>query len=487
MRTLRRVPRAGWLCALVALCTSVAWGLITPPMQVPDENAHFAYVQYLAETGELPRNVPNPTLSAEELRVLELLDFYSVTGRPDNRPIRTRAQDDALRRAEAEPGSRIGNGSALFASNNPPLYYLVQALPYWASPSQDLLDRLALMRIVSALMAAATVLAGFLFLRELLPGAPWAWTIGALAMAFQPLFGFFGGGVNNDIGLHLVTALLFLVLARGFRRGLTVPLGVALGAVVAAGFMTKLQFLGYVPAVGLALVVWLWRSRAAGELGRGLRALGGFALSAGVPVAAYLVALRTVWVRPVNDSIGSLSATPGGRPYELVDQLSYAWQLFLPRVGSMRPQFGEALPLEGLWFRGLIGRFGWLDYGLPEWAYTIAEGVIYVLLALAVVGLARFRHALGARWIEAVVHLGVGLGLLAVIAFAGYRARVDVGGQFEQARYVLPLLPLYAAVVAVAVRALGARWGPPAGVLFICLTAGHTVLSQLATLARYYG
>lgn len=487
MRRLRRVPRAGWLCALVALATALAWGFITPPAQVPDENAHFAYVQYLAETGKLPRNRVGSDISAEESRILGALSFYSVAGRPDNKPAWTRADDRVVRRAEAAPGSRVGTGSAITASNNPPLYYLVQAVPYWVSPSHDLLDRLALMRIVSALMAAATVLLVFAFLRELLPAEPWAWTVGALVVAFQPLFGFFGGGVNNDDLLYLASAALFYALARAFRRGLDRSTGVALGAVTAVGLLAKTNFAGFVPAVLLTFALLVWRARRAGDAGAARRGVGAFALTAIVPVAAYVVALQTVWVRPVNDAVGGLGATPGGRTYNIAEQLSYAWQLYLPRLPFMQPQFGEGFPLDDLWFTGLVGRFGWLDYGFPAWVYDVAWGFAAVVVALLVAGLARFRRPLLARWPELVVYLVAAGGLLTVIAFAGYRARVDTGEPFEQARYLLPLLPLYAAVVAIGVRALGRRWGPVAGAALVCAAAGHTLFSQLLTLGRFYG
>src|SRR3984885_8866114 len=51
LAALRRVPRAGWTCALVASLSAVCWSLVSPPFQVPDEPSHFAYVQLLAETG----------------------------------------------------------------------------------------------------------------------------------------------------------------------------------------------------------------------------------------------------------------------------------------------------------------------------------------------------------------------------------------------------------------------------------------------------
>ena len=42
-RTLLRVPRAAWTCALVGLLSAACWTVITPPFQAPDEPSHFAY------------------------------------------------------------------------------------------------------------------------------------------------------------------------------------------------------------------------------------------------------------------------------------------------------------------------------------------------------------------------------------------------------------------------------------------------------------
>ena len=49
------------------------------------------------------------------------------------------------------------------------------------------------MRLLSALMAGVTALFTFLFVREALPGAPWAWTVGGLGAALAPLLGFISG------------------------------------------------------------------------------------------------------------------------------------------------------------------------------------------------------------------------------------------------------------------------------------------------------
>ena len=61
-----------------------------------------------------------------------------------------------------------------------------------------LFNRIHAMRLVSAFLGALTVLFVFLFLRELLPRVPWAWSMGSLAVAFVPLFGEISGTVKED-------------------------------------------------------------------------------------------------------------------------------------------------------------------------------------------------------------------------------------------------------------------------------------------------
>ena len=54
----RRIPRAGRACFLIAFANIAIWTVVIPPFQVPDEISHFAYAQYLAETGAPPPQTP---------------------------------------------------------------------------------------------------------------------------------------------------------------------------------------------------------------------------------------------------------------------------------------------------------------------------------------------------------------------------------------------------------------------------------------------
>ena len=168
-RTVSRIPRAGRVCFLIAFVNAAIWGVLVPPFQVPDEISHFGYAQYFAETGKPPPQGPGAQYSPEEYQTLEGLDFFAVIGRAGQRGILTPTEDHTLRVLLASHLNPLGEGGASSATNQPPLYYALEAIPYWLSPSHDILTRLACMRLLSALIAACTVLAVFLFLRELLP------------------------------------------------------------------------------------------------------------------------------------------------------------------------------------------------------------------------------------------------------------------------------------------------------------------------------
>ena len=109
---LRRVPRAGWLCIAVAVLNGCAWSLITPPFHVPDEISHFAYVQYMGETGDPPRHIAGDYMSEEERQTLEALRFFSVIGQSANRPIWTESSRIANRRSSRVPPLAASYGIA---------------------------------------------------------------------------------------------------------------------------------------------------------------------------------------------------------------------------------------------------------------------------------------------------------------------------------------------------------------------------------------
>ncbi|HEV2923494.1 MAG TPA: DUF2142 domain-containing protein [Solirubrobacteraceae bacterium] len=487
---LRRVPRAGRICFAIAFINAAIWGWVVPPFQVPDEIAHFGYAQYLAESGKPPPGGPHAQYSPQEQLALERLFFFQVIGRPQQRGILTTNEDRALRSALAAHPSPLGQGGDTSITNQPPLYYAIEAIPYWLSPSQDILTRLALMRLVSALLAACTVLAVFMFLRELLPGSPWTWTVGALAVAFQPTFAFLAAGVQGDNLLFLTSTLTFLMLLRAFKRGLTMRRAVAIGAIVAAGLLAKLTFIALLPGIALAILLLAWRALPEGRA-RVLKMAGTAVAVAAIPVALYALLNVTVWNRssPTAGAISGATASvlPGGGVITLHQTLDYTWELYLPRLWFMHHAYFSEYPLWNTWLNGSIGHFGWLDYTFPGWVYTDARYLVYALAALALAAVVQLRRRIKPVLPIFACFAVMAVGLLGAIGYAGIRYRMSSGYPFEQARYLFPLLALYAVFIVLAARGAGRRWGPALGAALVLLAMAHGLFAETLTISRYYG
>ncbi len=476
----RRVPVAAWACAAVAVINGACWSVISPPFQTPDEPSHFAYVQHLAETGHLPSSNGENFPPAEQVAMLDLQQT-KVRFSQENQTIATRAQQRTLEAGLAQPQSRSEPGDAGVAASEPPLYYALETVPYAVGSGGTLLDRLALMRLLSALFGGLTALFVFAFVRELLPAKPWAWTVGALGVALQPTFAMMSGAVNPDALLFAVSSALFYLVARGFRRGLDRRLAVALGAAIASGCLTKLTFIGLLPGAVVAVVVL--SVRAARESGVAVHRLLAPALAvAAVPVGLYLL----VDVLSGRATLLVLSGAAKGAAHRgsVGGAIAYIWQLYLPRLPGMHPLF-HGFSGYRFWFEQLVGRYGWLDTTFPPWVVRVAVIPFVVVMALFVRALVGSRRALRARAVEGGVYVLMLAGLMTIIGVDEYAHRIP--GEYTQLRYVLPAVALLGALLALAARGAGRRWGPVAGALIVTLVLGHDLLSQLLTISRFYG
>ena len=141
----------------------------------PTRPHHVAYTQYLAQTAKLPRGVAGrrrlaarSTARCDGAALLRRHRPRRRTAPPGTRE--ERAQLAAVRRAGARGPAAGDVGSA---TNNPPLYYGVEAAAYGATPSNDLLDAVAahadrLGRCSAALPRCSALL----FVREVVPRRP---------------------------------------------------------------------------------------------------------------------------------------------------------------------------------------------------------------------------------------------------------------------------------------------------------------------------
>jgi hypothetical protein len=480
---LRRIPRTAWTCALVAILNAACWSFITPPFQAIDEPTHFAYTQQIAENFRLPTS-SGQEFSEEETDVLLALHQPEIRGAPEVPAVYTPETQQALNGVLDAHLSRRGTGAVGGSYNDPPLYYMIETIPYGLASAGTLFDQLAAMRLLSCLFAGLTALFVFLFVRETLPATRWAWAVAGLAVAAMPLLASMSGAMNPDAMLFAVSAATFYCLARAFRRGLTRRLAVALGCLAAVGLLTELNFVGLVPGVAIGLCVLAARaSRAQGRRA----ATVSLALALGIaasPAIVYAVA-NALSNRPALGVVSTtLGAGTGGG--SLLGKLSFVWQLYLPPLPGMTHYF-PGLSSSLLWFDRSVGFYGWLDTLFPPWVDTVGLVPAAILALLSLRGLVLVRARLPARLAEVGVYAAMSVGLMVLIGGTSYLSRnVEGLGGFFEPRYLLPLLPLFAVALALAARGAGRRWGPAVGSLIVVLFLAHDLFSQLLVVSRFY-
>jgi 4-amino-4-deoxy-L-arabinose transferase-like glycosyltransferase len=472
------------LVGAIAFANAAAWALITPALMGPDEEAHVAYAEQLAQ-GHVPDSDPRRSFASTDMRyALTATRHYAVIFAAfDTRPPWERADERAYHRAIAHGPARDDGGGPTGASGNSPIYY---ALPAAASRigGGSFFDRLLLMRLMSALLAGVAAAFVCATIRELAPGLPWAAPTAGLLVAFQPMFGFIHGTVNPDAGAAAGGAVLLYLLVRALRRGLTTWAAVGIAAALALGTLAKFSVLALAPAVALALFVTV-RRRAAPR-----KALVALAAGVGGLVLAWAI-LALALDRDALPGLGgqAIVPTPNGPTVEsvgVVDRLTWLWQVFLPPLPFMDDLFtGRTVPAAQFYLRSLWASFGWLNVNPPYRVYLLIAAALGLVLVLAAVGARREWPAVRSRGAELGVLVLAAISLAVVTHLNFGRAQP---GPFvlEQGRYLFPVAATGAVVAVGACFAFGRRWAPVVATALVAAMMVFSGLCQLFVFTAYY-
>jgi hypothetical protein len=484
---------AAWLFAIAAL-NFACWALITPPFQAPDEVDHFAYTQSLVQRGQAPSRSPAAALarwSGAETLALEDESFFSDHQVGDTRaPWTARAQ--ALYRehaASAHPSSADGGGNETAATHGA-IYYAALAPAYWLASSSPF-SQLTLMRLTSALIGALTVVFAYLLARELAPGRPWLGVLAALLVAYQPMYGFISGAVNNDVGVNAGAAALELLLILMLRRGVTWRLGLLTGALLVALPIVKETAFSLYPVVALALIAIVYRHHRRVDT-HGWAALAGAAITVG----ALSRGLSHVF-RPTAASAASTGGTPaqagtaassvGEALAHPLDYLSYLWQALLPRLPFMTEHFptNTHFPAMVIFVERGWGAFGWYDVFFPHRFYYVILAAMIAVPILGLIALRREWSFVRRNALEFALLVLMGLAVIAGVEAAFYTpgARPFIA---EFGRYTFPAIAPLAVLVVASLHAFGRRWVLHAGVVLLVAMVALSYSAQLVTLTGFY-
>lgn len=489
LRLLGRSVRLGAAVFLVAFLNAASWALITPAFNAPDEPSHFAYAQYFAETGHAPSHTPDGQLeySSEQAMGLNAINVYSQVALPDGRPPWSLASERAWEHELAvvpHPADN-GGGATVAASPHQPAYYALLAPAYLAARSGSTFSQLTAMRLMSALLGAIVALCAFGVVRELLPRQRAAAVAAGLLVAFQPMFGFISGAVNNDNGVNALAAISLYLTIRGLRRGLTWRTGLALGLALAVTPLMKETGYEIYPAVAVGLVGMVWRRHRLAD-GRAWAAL----IAAFIAVREGWSLLQPVFYPPIAGHApgGGIAAAGALTTAEQMPGrfLVYLWELFLPRLSFMGDLFPPGWPFRQIYVERGWGAFGWYTWLFPSWVYTVIVFAMGLVALLALSAAVRERVAVAARFFEvAVIALFPICTLVAVEAafFAPNGGRTVVA---EQGRYIFPAIAALAVIAVSGTFGAGRRWHVPLATTLVVAMIGLSYASQWLTLGSFF-
>jgi len=216
-----------------------------------------------------------------------------------------------------------------------------------------------------------------------------------------------------------------------------------------------------IPAALLVLAIGLWRLRRRAVRAALVAALVAAAAFA-IPAGTWVVAARSLH-RPTVNQVTTATDTDTGVPlrarntFNVKGFVSYLRQFYLPNPSSNGALFPSTLPVYSVWFKGAWGVFGWRQLRLAPAAFFVLAVLCLAALVAAGVAIARGRVALDLPTVAFLVLAA--LGLLLVLHVTEYRVIfvAKERGDFNQGRYLLPLVPLGGVAVAAGLSLLRRR------------------------------
>ncbi len=482
---LRSVPRPLALLLIVGALQALAWDVALPAFQGPDEANHFAYIQYLAETGHLPSATSGGTAHSNEAQAaLNTLNLGALTGNISGRPAWTAADlslwQHVLRSLPS--GSRAnGNGPNPIAKN-PPLYYAAMSIPYRAFLWLGLLKRMFLMRLFNALCFLATIAFTWLIAGEIFT-LRWKQTLAAAVVALQPQLAFMSAVINADnLLIALVTAFM-LAAVRLVKRGPSPGRVLGVSGLAAAAILTHGRGLVTLPVLAVALVVtWVIHRPAPRE------ALRRGALAAGTVGAALLAYLLFGRAGGSSSLYGGQVSQLNGSTFNLRQFLSSVYQFYFPKLSSLQPRVGPEYGYRQVFIDTFYGTFASLEV-------TFRSRVYDALQVSSALGLLGMYTAAILRWRTLWRSIGLVLVLgallvtnVAFLHYVSYQALIGNGGSdpLIVGRYLLPMVCLFALAIAFTIGSLPRRAGPVVAAVVIAAGILLSLTGIGITLGRFY-
>jgi 4-amino-4-deoxy-L-arabinose transferase-like glycosyltransferase len=482
---IRSTPRPLAVLLILAALEAVAWAAATAPLQGADEEGHVGYVQHLVETGHAPRaDGTGSPISTEEGHALTDLGLGPIVSNQNARPSFQKVDHDRFDQFEqaVTPAQRADGTEQNALAKNPPLYYLLDAVPYALAPSHSFLSRLFFMRLYSCLLYVLTVLFAWLVAAELF-ALQWPRVLATAVVLLQPKLAYLGAIVNPDIQLVAIWTAFAWLAVRTVRRGPTTARVLGIGALAGASALTHARGLALVPPAALAVLLTFVRHRAGW---RTWARDGGIAAAVALGCLAFAVSFSSA--HSTGGAFGGSAAKAASTSTGNLRQfLSYLWQFYLPKLSFMQPKVGVAYGYRQVYIETFYSSQGALEVVYKPSTMDALQLASALGLLLLYTQAIAFRALLVRYWREVLIFASMCVSQLGLLHIAAYHDLLTSPGEpLITGRYLMPMISIFGVSIAFVCSTLPRRVGATlAGVI---LGAGVALqLSGLAlSVARFY-
>ncbi|RLC60910.1 MAG: hypothetical protein DRI48_11375, partial [Chloroflexi bacterium] len=244
--------RWGLAAIVVTFCLlSVVHSVVIPLFEAPDEIWHFSFIRFLATRRTLP---VQPAEGKDMwLREAGQPPLYSLLSAPLVALMDSSDFPDFVRFNVAHPAVTAGSRSTA------PNVFI--HTPYERFPYRGAVLAVHLVRLLTVVWGAGTVVGAYLVARQVMPTRPRLALATAAGVAFNPHFVYISSVVNNDATAACLCTFALWLAVRVCRGGTTRKLELSLGLVLGLALLSKVSALALLALVPLALLIAWWRER----------------------------------------------------------------------------------------------------------------------------------------------------------------------------------------------------------------------------------
>jgi len=248
------------LLLIAAFFNALTWIVLIPVWQYPDEQAHFAQVQDIAELRKVPINNVDTSYEialSEKILGTQRDGFgnnkytYHPEYKIDFSETKTGLFEESIINLPISSRTTLVKHESTF---NPPIYYIMSSVVYKLFYTGNLFVRIFAIRVMSAAIFIGTIFLTYKIGKIIFYKYYGLSLVLSSLVAFKPMLVYSSSGILPDSLVNLLFTIMIYIGLKIVINGLRKEYIALFVAVTLIGIMTRQQFLLSVPMVLTALI-----------------------------------------------------------------------------------------------------------------------------------------------------------------------------------------------------------------------------------------